>query len=260
MIIFKVCSRMHPNDNYMSLILDLLFPKQCVGCGKFDTYFCQSCVGNILQTDLVCPVCEKLAVGGQTHPICRKRYGLDGLWSLGIYQDPLRKAIQSLKYRRVKDLAEVLINIIIEYWAKFQPFVFDQIKISRGLGWAVVPVPLHFWRANNRGFNQSSLTGQLLAKELGLTYCGGLKRIRYTKSQVKLKGFDRHQNIKNAFAIDPSVVSLPQDDKSRSKNHTQLVNCLLIDDVWTTGSTMRECAYILKKAGAKKVWGLTLAR
>ncbi|OGE28313.1 hypothetical protein A2867_04860 [Candidatus Daviesbacteria bacterium RIFCSPHIGHO2_01_FULL_40_11] len=232
----------------MNLILDFLFPKRCVGCKKLDTYFCQDCISNILQTDLVCPRCEKLAVGGQTHPICKRRYGLDGLWSLGIYQGSLREAIKQLKYGRVRGLTEALVDILIEYWVKYQPFVLDQIKKDQGAGWAIIPIPLHWWRGNDRGFNQSSLIGQILSKKLGLDYCDGLKRIRYTKSQVKLKGQQRKQNIFNAFAISPNIPI------SKSPN------ILLIDDVWTTGSTLRECCYILKRHGAKKVWAVTLAR
>lgn len=232
----------------MNLILDLFFPKRCVGCKKLDTYFCKECIANILQTDLVCPRCEKLAVGGQTHPICRRRFGLDGLWSLGIYQGSLREAIKQLKYGRVKGLAEVLVDILVEYWVKYQPFVLDQIKKDKGAGWTVIPVPLHWWRGNRRGFNQSSLIGQMLSNKLGLDYCDGIKRIRYTRSQVKLKGYGRHQNIRDAFTIS-SNYQLPTTN-----------SVLLIDDVWTTGSTLRECCYVLKRNGAKKVWALTLAR
>lgn len=232
----------------MNLLLDLLFPKKCIGCKKLDTYFCKDCISDILQTDLVCPKCEKLAVGGQTHPVCRRRFGLDGLWSLGIYQNSLREAIKQLKYGRVRGLAETLVDILVEYWAKYQPFVLDQIKTSRGAGWAIIPVPLHWWRGNDRGFNQSSLVGQMLSKKLGLAYCDGLKRIRYTKSQVKLKGRQRKQNIFNAFASNSDYNLQP----------TPYI--LLIDDVWTTGSTLRECCYVLKRNGAKKVWALTLAR
>lgn len=231
----------------MNFFLDLLFPKKCVGCRKTGSYFCQDCISNILQGDLVCPKCEKLAMGGQTHPICKRKFGLDGLWSLGIYQAPLKQAIQTLKYKRVSELAEILTNITLEYWAKYQPFVLDQIKKDRGEGWMVIPVPLHWWRENDRGFNQASLIGQNLSKKLGLGYCEALKRTRYTKPQAKLKGKDRYENIKNAFEINPNC-------------NLKTVNCLLIDDVWTTGSTLKEAIYILKRNGAKKVWALTLAR
>jgi len=231
----------------MSIILDIIFPKKCVGCRKVGGYFCNECISNIKQTDLVCPKCEKLAVGGQTHPVCKRKFGLDGLWSLGIYEPPLKQAIQTLKYKRVKEVAEVLVDITLEYWAKYQPFVLDQIKKDRGEGWVIIPVPLHWFRENNRGFNQSSIIGQILSKRLGLDYSDSIKRIRYTKSQVGLKGKERHLNIRNAFEITGDY-------------KLETVNCLLLDDVWTTGSTLRECCWILKRNGAKKVWALTLAR
>lgn len=234
----------------MNLVLDVLFPKKCISCKKEGSYICQDCVSSILQTDLVCPICEGLAVGGQTHPICRKRYGLDGLWSLGIYQGSLKTIIQKLKYEPslVRDFAPVLVNILIKYWVDFQPFIFDLIKKNKGLGWTICSVPLHWYKENNRGFNQSKLIGQLLSKSLGLDYCDILKRVRLSKPQVKLKGWERQQNISGAFALSPNI--------SVSKSPY----ILLIDDVWTTGSTLKECCYVLKQAGAKKVWALTLAR
>ena len=186
-------------------------------------------------------------MGGQTHLICKKKYGLDGLWSLGIYRDPLRKAIKQLKYGKVSNLAAVLADIILQYWAKYQPFVLDQIRKDQGQGWVIIPVPLHWWRGNSRGFNQSALIGQILSKKLGLEYSDGLKRIRYTKAQVSLKGRDRYQNIRNAFSLNTKYI-------------IRNTNVLLIDDVWTTGSTLKECCYVLKRNGAKKVWALTLAR
>lgn len=233
-----------------NIILDLLFPKRCVGCKKFDSYFCVECVANIKQAELVCPKCEKSAVGGQTHPICRRHFGLDGLWSLGVYEDPLKKAIQKLKYdpKLVRDFVPVLVDIILEYWARYQPFVFDQIKKDGGRGWVVIPVPLHWWRENKRGFNQSGEIGKLLSKNLGLEYSEILKRTRYTWSQAKLKSKERQKNIRGAFAVSDSALL------------SSYTNILLIDDVWTTGATLKECCYVLKRSGAKKVWALTLAR
>lgn len=234
----------------MNVILDILFPKKCIGCGKLGSYICGDCVSNILQTDLVCPKCERLAQGGQTHPICQRKFGLDGLWSLAIYENPLKKAIQRLKYEPalVRDFAPVLVNILIEYWVKHRPYLLDLLKKDYGQGWVVIPVPLHWYKENNRGFNQSALLGKLLSKNLGLDYCEGLKRIRHTKPQIKLKGKDRYQNIRNAFSV-----AIPYTPNPRPF-------VLLIDDVWTTGSTLKECCYVLKRAGAKKVWAITLAR
>lgn len=233
----------------MNLLLDFLFPKKCIGCGKESEYFCQNCISEILQTDLVCPECNNLSIAGLTHPSCERKFSLDGLWSLGIYQGSLKRAIQKLKYEPylVKDLAPVLSNIIIDYWEKYQVHLFDLIR-ENPKNWVIIPVPLYWFRENKRGFNQAKLLGQILSKKLGLDYCNALKRIRYTRSQTKLSKGQRRQNIRNAFEVSSNYTLNP------------VPYTLLIDDVWTTGSTMKECCYVLKRAGAQKVWALTLAR
>lgn len=238
------------------MLAELFFPKKCVGCKRFGTFFCKDCISNIKQGDLVCPICEKFAVGGQTHPLCKSKYGLDGLWSLGLYEGSLKKAISELKYKFVKELNKTLVDILVIYWVLHQPFLLDKIKINKE-GWVIVSVPLHTSRKNWRGFNQSEEIGKELSKRLGLDYSEALKRIRFTKPQVKLKGKQRMENIKGAFEVVSNYKqSLPFDKvKQLSIN-----NVLLIDDVWTTGSTLRECCYVLKLAGAKRVWAITLAR
>lgn len=231
----------------MNLILDLLFPKRCVGCGKFDTYFCKLCIANILQTDLICPICFEISSGGQTHLDCKEKFGLDGLWSLGLYKDPLKTAIKSLKYKYVLDLAESLVDIMVKYFDKYQPLFLGQLIKDKGKGWIVTAVPLHWFRENCRGFNQPAEIGKLLAKKLNLKFIEILKKVKHTKSQVGLKVIDREENIKNAFSLDSKFLTLDS-------------NVLLIDDVWTTGSTIKECCLVLKQAGLKKVWAITLAR
>lgn len=221
----------------MNLILDLLFPKKCLGCQKLGSYFCQDCISTIIPARPICFYCQKWSLNGQTHPLCQRKYGIDGLWSLGIYQGILREAIKQFKYCQVKELAKSFIEIIGMEIIKL-PVIKDQ-------SWVIVPVPLHWWKDNNRGFNQTAVIGQLLSKKLGLGYCEALKRVRNTKPQTKFESQGRQQNIKNAFAL--------------TKRSTLNANILLIDDVWTTGSTLKECCLVLKKAGVKKVWALTLA-
>lgn len=228
-------------------LLDLFFPKTCCGCHRFGSYLCSDCKKEILQTDLVCPNCERLSIGGLIHPLCKRKYGLDGLWSLGIYQSTLQKAIKKLKYKFVSSLAEDLIDLMLEYIAYQTPLFIDEIKKDKGRGWVVVPVPLHPKREKWRGFNQSALLGKIFAKKLSLEYAELLKRTKHTKPQVSLKSWQRKKNISGAFSLAISNKSLA-------------VSVLLIDDVWTTGSTLRECCYILKRSGAKKVWAITLAR
>lgn len=229
------------------MLLDFLFPRLCVGCGQFGGYFCRQCEEKITQLDLVCPICERPSVGGRTHPLCHKKYGLDGLWSLGAYQEPLKTAISKLKYQFVSDITPTLVGLLINYWVKFPPLFLDQVKQDFGQNWIIVPIPLHPKRQNFRGFNQSALIGKILSKSLNLGYQEALKRIKNTHPQVDLEAYQRKRNIKDAFSIN-------------TKYPIKGVKVLLIDDVWTTGSTLRECGYVLKKSGAGMVWAITLAR
>ncbi len=225
-------------------LLDIFFPKFCVGCQGVGSYLCTSCTQQLTQKELICPECKTPALGGQTHPLCQTDEGLDGLWSLGAYQGALKDAIQKLKYRWVGDLAEPLVDTLINYWVYFSPHLLEKLIQDRGEGWRIVPVPLHPKRQKWRGFNQSALLGQILAKRLGLPYHQALIRTRYTTPQVTFKSQERRQNLKDAFQLQGEV---PQ-------------KAIVVDDVWTTGSTLQECCRTLKKEGCKVVWGLTLAR
>lgn len=227
-------------------LFDFLFPKKCLSCGLYGAYFCRECIGEIRQADLVCPFCERPNLGGEVHPVCERKYGLDGLWSLGVYGGSLRRAIQKLKYKWISSVAEELTGITVEYWAKYPPVLLDKIKKTAGRNWIVTSVPLYPARQRWRGFNQSELLAKQFADKLGLHYGTLLKRIRNTTPQMKLSAPERRKNIKNAFEV--------------AKPFSSNSNILLIDDVWTTGSTLKECCYELKKGGAKTVWALTIAR
>lgn len=203
----------------------------------------------IRQTELVCPFCERASLGGVVHAVCKRKFGLDGLWSLGIYEGALRKAIRQLKYRWVSEVAKDLVDITIEYWAKNSPILMDRIKKDGGKTWIITPVPLHPLRQRWRGFNQSELLAKLFAQKLGLKHENILKRTRNTTPQMKLHAFERKRNIRNAFSL-----SLTTNFQLKTTNF------LLVDDVWTTGSTLKECCYTLKRGGAKCVWAMTISR
>lgn len=200
-----------------------------------------------MQKELICPQCQKPAIGGEVHPLCKKSWGMDGLWTLGSFTPPLEQAIYLLKYEFVKKVAEILIEIMLEYWGRYHPLVIDNIARERGENWCVTAVPLHSKRQNWRGFNQSALLGGILARKIGIPYADCIKKTRHTSAQVGLDSEKRRKNVKDAFQVMKNI-------EVREKN------ILLIDDVWTTGSTMKECAKVLKKAGAKTIWGITIAR
>jgi ComF family protein len=114
----------------------------------------------------------------------------------------------------------------------------------------LVPVPLHRWRLLSRRYNQSGVIAQGLSRETGVpVVLDALERIRATPSQGYLKAKERHDNVKSAFAVHPR-----HREKLRGKT------IVLVDDVYTTGATVKECAKILLGAGAGQVHVLTLAR
>ncbi len=233
-----------------AFLKDFLFPKTCFGCGQWGEYLCNHCLNKIkINQERRCPVCGKPAIGGKTHPICQKRYTLDGLTSIFSYSGLLKKILKKLKYRFVFDVSQELIELFLSCLGEDIVFskIFSQNLQDSSL---FIPVPLHLSRKRWRGFNQSELLGKMIAENLGINFVPNmLKRVKNTTPQTELKKKERQKNIKDAFKINEQFTHL-------SITHSPII---LFDDVWTTGSTLRECAGVLKRNGARFIWGLTLA-
>lgn len=240
-------------------LFDLVFPKKCVGCRKNGSYFCQDCA-QIARPHFpqVCPVCERNSPDGLKHKYCKKSFTPEGLTSLWVYEGTPRKVILKLKYKFVaniaQDLARAAAQTLKEYRPQTKEFIFKEKDL------VIVPIPLYWMRENWRGFNQSKELAKLIAQEIssegGSASGGGWKvenllvRTKRTKSQVGLKESVRKTNIEGVF-------ELARDTRGTFDTRATLV---LFDDVWTTGATMLEATKVLKKAGVRKVWCLTLAR
>ena len=153
-----------------------------------------------------------------------------------VFEGPIRQALHTLKYRRNVALGEALAQHLAGYVAS--------------LGWpveAVVPIPLGKERMKERGYNQTGLVAMPLAAIQHWHYLPrALTRCRETKTQVGLTAIERKENVKGAFRAETKLV--------RGKNF------LLMDDVATTGATLAAGAAALMDAGARSVYGLTLAR
>lgn len=156
--------------------------------------------------------------------------------SLAIYEGPLRDAIRALKYRRQKTLAEPLGTLL----ARSVP-----ADLAAGIT-AVVPVPLHPARQAARGFNQSLLLAQPVARALGAPLAPrAIRRVQQEAAQAGLGASARRRNVQTAFAADEDVPA---------------GRILLVDDVFSTGATADACARALLAGGAGGVAVLTLAR
>lgn len=196
-------------------IIDFIFPKKCLECGKEGKYICEGCLA-------------KVGRGGISK---------DHI-SIFRYEGVIRKAIIALKYKFSTEIAKELAKVCVE-----------KLLANRySLKAALVPIPLHWYRRNFRGFNQSEEVGKLIAKEMGWKFIPNLlvKR-KPTKSQVELRGADRHKNLRGAFSLNSSFRISDSD-------------FIVFDDVFTTGSTLREAIKTLRLASAQKVWGLTIAK
>lgn len=221
------------------LALDLLFPPQCVGCGAFGEFICNSCLRALPRIQPpVCPLCGKPQPQGALCPGCWGwRHAVDGIRSPFSFDGTIRQAVHSLKYRNLRALAKPLAHLMAQY-LQLNPIPAD----------VLVPVPLHRRRLRERGYNQSDLLARDISAVIGLPV-DGLSIVRRTDTPPQARttsAEQRRQNVAGAFAA-----------RQRGLNGKRV---LLIDDVCTSGATLDSCAAVLKRAGAAAVWGLTLAK
>ena len=207
-----------------NFILDLLYPPRCGGCDRRGEWFCAGC------RESVAPPKE---VG---HSIM----GVHGLVCAGEFYGSLRQAIHNLKYENDTPLAAPLAEIAraalehSRYWPDLQQ-----------LAPTIVPVPLHREKERSRGYNQAHLLGVELARRTGWSLASNLKRLKHTRSQVGLEAHERTENVRDAFAWEG--------------NETYPA-VLLLDDVFTTGSTLGECVAVVRATGARRIYIATVAR
>jgi ComF family protein len=169
-------------------------------------------------------------------PVCRDSLSnFDTAYSFGSYAGPLQKLIQLFKYGKVESLAAPLARLLLQAL----PFGenFD----------AVVAMPMHWRKQWDRGFNQAELLAEPVARRYGMKLCRALRRVRHTKAQAGLNENERQKNLKDSL-----LVKRPAEITGK--------RVLLVDDVFTTGASLRAAAAALKAAGAVSVTGLTLAR
>jgi len=159
-------------------------------------------------------------------------------YSIFKYQGVIKKAIVAIKYKFATDIVDELVDASVE-----------RLKSRKLHNVAFVPIPLHIHRSNWRGFNQSEIIGKKIAEKLNWEFVPDLLiRNKNTTPQVGLKSFDRHQNMSGVFSVSSRYIQYSKP------------NILIFDDVYTTGSTMKEAKKVLKNSGFKRIYSLTIAR
>ncbi len=222
----------------LGLLLDLIFPSRCVGCGLRGVDLCPDCLATVRPLDPAsCPRCGRASRLGGLCPTCSRYEGpLAGIRAASPYEGVVRQAIHSFKYRHRQTLAEPLSQLIDREISR-RPLHLDLL----------VPVPLHPHRRTERGYNQSALLAVKLGERLGAPVAGILERTRETAAQAGLKARERQTNVRGAFRC-----------TSGAELSGRRVG--IVDDVCTTGATLEDCARALHDAGCASVWGIVVAR
>lgn len=221
-------------------LLEIFFPKMCLVCGNEDAnWVCAPCNTKLQPKSLKsCPICLKTQDSFLCSP-CRQKTPLSSLTYCFSYEDKrISRLIHAFKYQNIQELSEFFAQKIFQK-ISYYPFSQD---------WIIVPIPLHWQRKNERGYNQAELIACDLSKLLKVpAETMALTRKRYTKTQTQFSKEERSKNLTNSFFVkDPEKV--------------QNKNILLLDDVATTLATLETCATELKNAGAQNIWAVTIAR
>jgi ComF family protein len=230
-------------------LFSLVFPDECRICEQpleevSRIPVCPSCLAKPAQLDAeyFCVQCRApfqsrfpLDEEGRCGLCRRGLLGFDAAYSFGFYEGELRELIHLFKYERVETLAKPLGRLLSIALPRQQSFD------------AIVPMPLHWRKRWQRGFNQSALLAREVSRRTHVPVNHALRRVRNTAAQAGLTNTKRRLNVSGAF---------------RAKNRADLRGrqVLLVDDVMTTGATASSCARVLKRAGASQVTLLTLAR
>ncbi len=240
-------------------LLDLIFPRFCLGCQREGTWLCRSCF-LLLATlpGLHCFDCQQPTSTGRFCYDHQANHSLQGILYANSFKIPLvRELIHNLKFNGIRELAQPLGILLGQRLLTWQAVCStDTVSSAASL---LLPLPLHAKRRAERGYNQAELLAERLRVSPSFLSQGLIQpsiihdrlieKYRSTTSQATLNRTDRLFNLKNAFRLRPELAQLANGQ-----------TIILVDDVATTGSTLEAVGQILCQAGARAVWGLVVAK
>jgi ComF family protein len=225
-------------------ILDIIFPKRCPFCDGVippGWQICDDCTGKAeLVTEPVCKRCGK-PIENSRREYCgdceRKKHFYDAGKAVFVYQGAVQRSLYRFKYANRREYASFYGEMACIQYARW----ISTLGIE-----AVIPIPLHRKRRQERGYNQAELLADEIGRRMGIPVEKKLLlRCLNTRPQKELDDRERKKNLKKAFIITQNIV--------------QLRKVLLVDDIYTTGSTVDAAAECLKKSGIQKVYVLCIS-
>lgn len=223
--------------------VDLFFPRFCFGCGFVGSYLCLDCQAKLVFSVDTCLYCQKKSYYGLTHSQCQKKWGVDGCLFLYKYNDTFKRILKKIKYKLVQNSIREIFPLLLERAVGpmgFYKKVYGDTVLQ--------PVPLYPAREKQRGFNQSLIISEYLSLFFKMKIISLVNRTLNTDSQAELSFLkQRMGNVKGAFEFNSRNATLPD-------------SLFIVDDVVTTGSTVKELACVLKKNGISRVFVFSLAK
>lgn len=225
--------------NIIEEIVSLVFPRRCPVCDEVlmaGKYICEDCRKKLcFIKEPVCKKCGKTLEREQqeycSDCVRKKHFFVQGK-AVFAYQKEMKKSMYRFKYSNKREYADFYAAEAAKLysgWVKHR-----EIEV-------IVPIPMYFWKKRRRGYNQAEVFARRLGKQLHIPVTGKIvKRIRNTRPQKELNDVERKENLKKAFKIAPDIVKYRK--------------ILLVDDIYTTGSTMDAVAEVLLEAGVKEVY------
>lgn len=219
---------------------DILYPRRCAMCDKplkkSEPYVCEKCSGKVRfisgKTCIKCGRKMSDGAGRMCHECINADHSFDEAFAPFIYEGDIRESIARFKYRGRAEYATFYARCMYEY---------GKNRIKNWHADVLVPVPIHKSRLAKRGYNQADLIARELARLTGIPVTGDLiERVKKTEAQKELNAVQRKNNLRGAFAYKTGKL-VPE-------------TVIIVDDIFTTGSTVNAVSRILKEYGAKRVY------
>lgn len=235
--------------NIRTNLINFLFPKTCINCGKTGEYLCRDCKTTLTPHPEICPYCHKISANYQTCLDCKisPYNALEWVIIPFSYSDTIKQLISRFKYKHQKNLAEFLVDrltLALQTNQKLNKIIEkkNQILISY--------IPTHRYRKYFvKGYNQSQVLAENISQKIQIPVVELLQKPQASKAQAKLQRSQRLVNLQGKFTFNPNI---------QLHGHETI---LLIDDVTTTNATLNEAARTIKaQYPYTKIRGLVLAR